>query len=183
MAPFAMLNASFSGLTWLWQITIAASECCGREDSNSVVDDMVKLSYLHEPGVLNNLMLRYQKNLIYVTHQCTSPRTRPPTLLCCLSHANAVMGAHSLLQSSPKFTANTCSLQPPACAFTSLCPPSLAVGCCADVHRLHPDSSQPVYEGAWALHGRNEGAVQGCPAGRTQPPCVCHCGQRLQVSR
>lgn len=30
------------------------------------VDDMTKLSYLHEPGVLNNLATRYELNEIYV---------------------------------------------------------------------------------------------------------------------
>lgn len=30
------------------------------------VDDMTKLSYLHEPGVLQNLASRYQLNEIYV---------------------------------------------------------------------------------------------------------------------
>lgn len=30
------------------------------------VDDMTKLSYLHEPGVLQNLATRYQLNEIYV---------------------------------------------------------------------------------------------------------------------
>ncbi|CAL5325684.1 unnamed protein product [Camellia sinensis] len=30
------------------------------------VDDMTKLSYLHEPGVLQNLALRYQTNEIYI---------------------------------------------------------------------------------------------------------------------
>lgn len=30
------------------------------------VDDMTKLSYLHEPGVLQNLAARYQLNEIYV---------------------------------------------------------------------------------------------------------------------
>lgn len=30
------------------------------------VDDMTKLSYLHEPGVLQNLSVRYQLNEIYV---------------------------------------------------------------------------------------------------------------------
>ncbi|KAJ1263831.1 hypothetical protein BS78_09G217000 [Paspalum vaginatum] len=29
------------------------------------IDDMTRLSYLHEPGVLNNLALRYAKNIIY----------------------------------------------------------------------------------------------------------------------
>lgn len=32
------------------------------------VDDMTKLSYLHEPGVLQNLAARYQLNEIYVQH-------------------------------------------------------------------------------------------------------------------
>lgn len=31
------------------------------------VDDMTKLAYLHEPGVLNNLSLRYQLDEIYVS--------------------------------------------------------------------------------------------------------------------
>lgn len=30
------------------------------------VDDMTKLSYLHEPGVLHNLKARYELNEIYV---------------------------------------------------------------------------------------------------------------------
>ncbi|XP_052156162.1 myosin-17-like isoform X1 [Oryza glaberrima] len=29
------------------------------------IDDMIRLSYLHEPGVLNNLSVRYAKNIIY----------------------------------------------------------------------------------------------------------------------
>lgn len=32
------------------------------------VDDMTKLSYLHEPGVLQNLRTRYELNEIYVSH-------------------------------------------------------------------------------------------------------------------
>lgn len=31
------------------------------------VDDMTKLSYLHEPGVLENLATRYELNEIYVS--------------------------------------------------------------------------------------------------------------------
>lgn len=31
------------------------------------IDDMTRLSYLHEPGVLNNLAVRYAKNIIYVS--------------------------------------------------------------------------------------------------------------------
>lgn len=30
------------------------------------VDDMTRLSYLHEPGVLENLKIRYELNEIYV---------------------------------------------------------------------------------------------------------------------
>lgn len=32
------------------------------------VDDMTKLSYLHEPGVLQNLSARYELNEIYVSN-------------------------------------------------------------------------------------------------------------------
>lgn len=32
------------------------------------VDDMTKLSYLHEPGVLQNLASRFALNEIYVSH-------------------------------------------------------------------------------------------------------------------
>lgn len=32
------------------------------------VDDMTKLSYLHEPGVLHNLATRYELNEIYVKY-------------------------------------------------------------------------------------------------------------------
>jgi myosin heavy subunit len=31
------------------------------------IDDMTRLSYLHEPGVLDNLAVRYAKNIIYVS--------------------------------------------------------------------------------------------------------------------
>lgn len=38
------------------------------------VDDMTKLSYLHEPGVLQNLRTRYELNEIYVsTVECELP--------------------------------------------------------------------------------------------------------------
>lgn len=36
------------------------------------VDDMTKLSYLHEPGVLNNLAMRYELNEIYVSRYAFS---------------------------------------------------------------------------------------------------------------
>ena len=49
------------------QVTVPASSCFAKEDDSVIVDDMVRLAYLHEPGVLNNLMMRYQKNIIYVS--------------------------------------------------------------------------------------------------------------------
>lgn len=36
------------------------------------VDDMTKLSYLHEPGVLQNLATRYELNEIYVSYPMPS---------------------------------------------------------------------------------------------------------------
>lgn len=38
------------------------------------VDDMTKLSYLHEPGVLNNLAMRYELNEIYVSYYESSAK-------------------------------------------------------------------------------------------------------------
>jgi len=66
LGPGCKAALTFFPFSHFWQVVLKASECCAREESSSVVDDMVTLSYLHEPGVLNNLMLRYQKNLIYV---------------------------------------------------------------------------------------------------------------------
>lgn len=40
------------------------------EASPGGVDDMTKLSYLHEPGVLQNLGARYELNEIYVSFLC-----------------------------------------------------------------------------------------------------------------
>ncbi|CAI7850540.1 unnamed protein product [Closterium sp. NIES-53] len=40
-------------------------ECYACKKEGAVVDDMVKLAYLHEPCVMHNLMQRYQRNLIY----------------------------------------------------------------------------------------------------------------------
>ncbi|CAI7879434.1 unnamed protein product [Closterium sp. NIES-54] len=47
------------------QVVVGEGECYAREEESAVVDDMVKLAYLHEPGVLHNLMQRYHRNLIY----------------------------------------------------------------------------------------------------------------------
>ncbi|CAI6004270.1 unnamed protein product [Closterium sp. NIES-64] len=46
-------------------VVVGEGECYAREEESAVVDDMVKLAYLHEPGVLHNLMQRYHRNLIY----------------------------------------------------------------------------------------------------------------------
>jgi myosin heavy subunit len=35
------------------------------------IDDMTRLSYLHEPGVLDNLAVRYARNIIYVSIFCS----------------------------------------------------------------------------------------------------------------
>ena len=50
----------------LVQLTLAAAECFPKEDGDKGVDDMTKLSFLDEPGVLHNLYLRYQNKQIYV---------------------------------------------------------------------------------------------------------------------
>ena len=39
------------------------------EASPCGVDDMTKLAYLHEPGVLQNLKSRYDMNEIYVSEK------------------------------------------------------------------------------------------------------------------
>jgi len=39
------------------------------------VDDMTRLSYLHEPGVLQNLATRYELNEIYVSSLPSLPKT------------------------------------------------------------------------------------------------------------
>lgn len=36
------------------------------------IDDMTKLSYLHEPGVLHNLAARFEINEIYVRSSCST---------------------------------------------------------------------------------------------------------------
>ncbi|CAI5506529.1 unnamed protein product [Closterium sp. Naga37s-1] len=47
----------------LWEVH--ASLCCMREPEGQLLDDMVRLTCLHEPGVLSNLCRRYRANLIY----------------------------------------------------------------------------------------------------------------------
>lgn len=42
------------------------------EAPKSGIDDMTRLTYLHEPGVLENLRCRYEINEIYVSMNFTS---------------------------------------------------------------------------------------------------------------
>ena len=54
---------------FLFQVTAKASHVHAKdpEESPCGVDDMTKLAYLHEPGVLQNLKARYDMNEIYVS--------------------------------------------------------------------------------------------------------------------
>lgn len=51
------------------QVSIKASSVYPKdtEAPSCGVDDMTKLAYLHEPGVLHNLRSRYDMNEIYVS--------------------------------------------------------------------------------------------------------------------
>lgn len=51
------------------QVTAKASNVHAKdpEEAPCGVDDMTKLAYLHEPGVLQNLKSRYDMNEIYVS--------------------------------------------------------------------------------------------------------------------
>jgi hypothetical protein len=53
----------------IFQVTAKASHVHAKdpEESPCGVDDMTKLAYLHEPGVLQNLKARYDMNEIYVS--------------------------------------------------------------------------------------------------------------------
>lgn len=54
------------------QVTAKVSSLYPKDDEASPcgVDDMTKLAYLHEPGVLQNLKSRYDINEIYVSKFC-----------------------------------------------------------------------------------------------------------------
>jgi hypothetical protein len=68
-------------MCWIWvsffcnlgklQVTVKASKTYPKdaEAPPCGVDDMTKLAYLHEPGVLQNLRSRYDMNEIYVSIQ------------------------------------------------------------------------------------------------------------------
>lgn len=62
---------SFSTFVWKFQVVVKASNVYPKdaEAPPCGVDDMTKLAYLHEPGVLDNLRSRYDINEIYVSIQ------------------------------------------------------------------------------------------------------------------
>jgi hypothetical protein len=53
----------------LCQVIVSISDIHPKDTEvpSNGIDDMTRLSYLHEPGVLNNLAIRYTKNIIYVS--------------------------------------------------------------------------------------------------------------------
>ncbi|CAI5468054.1 unnamed protein product [Closterium sp. Yama58-4] len=84
----------------LWEVH--ASLCCMREPDGPLLDDMVRLTCLHEPGVLSNLCRRYRANLIYV---------RALTLTLPLSLSRLHAAARPLL--TPFYSPPTYPLIPP----------------------------------------------------------------------
>lgn len=59
----------FLFICWKTQVTVNASNIYPKdvEAPASGVEDMTRLAYLHEPGVLQNLQSRYDINEIYVS--------------------------------------------------------------------------------------------------------------------
>jgi hypothetical protein len=65
-----LLNYQDKGLTEFLEQVIVKSSNVYAKDAEAPpcgVDDMTKLAYLHEPGVLQNLKSRYDINEIYVS--------------------------------------------------------------------------------------------------------------------
>lgn len=60
------------------------------------VDDMTKLSYLHEPGVLQNLKSRYELNEIYVSFLITIQGITFNVSLVILMKSNIIHDRHTL---------------------------------------------------------------------------------------
>lgn len=65
---FGRLTIFVAGL-WCGQAVVDGRKVLPRDTEANLggVDDMTKLVYLHEPGVLCNLALRYTLNEIYVS--------------------------------------------------------------------------------------------------------------------
>lgn len=59
-----------NSLTFWFQVVTYMSKVFPKDNEAPPggVDDMTKLSYLHEPGVLHNLATRYELNEIYVRY-------------------------------------------------------------------------------------------------------------------
>ena len=68
---------NFIALNAFSQVTIDRSKVFPKdmEAPPGGVDDMTRLSYLHEPGVLQNLATRYELNEIYVSSLPSLPKT------------------------------------------------------------------------------------------------------------
>jgi hypothetical protein len=65
------------------------------EESPCGVDDMTKLAYLHEPGVLQNLKSRYDMNEIYVRISSVSHHYSLVCILCTnIISSNAIHSSH-----------------------------------------------------------------------------------------
>ena len=81
------------------QLTLAAAECFPKEDGDKGVDDMTKLAFLDEPGVLHNLYLRYQNKQIYV--RPFSLPAHPSPLIAIPNHSptfSGILTAHRAAQ-------------------------------------------------------------------------------------
>ncbi|CAI5964694.1 unnamed protein product, partial [Closterium sp. NIES-64] len=84
------------------KVVVGEGECYAREEESAVVDDMVKLAYLHEPGVLHNLMQRYHRNssihawggILIAARPLHVPATHTTTVTCATPLHSNVHGQH-----------------------------------------------------------------------------------------
>jgi hypothetical protein len=67
---FSILNVYWLHSGYKWQVSTGQAKLLPRDADEDLsgghVDDMTKLTYLNEPGVLYNLKRRYALNEIYV---------------------------------------------------------------------------------------------------------------------
>lgn len=96
--PVVIIHSCFFSLSYI-KVTANLTKVYPKDEDAPAggVDDMTKLSYLHEPGVLQNLSSRYQLNEIYVRwiqfelefifDPCSSMQESKPLQFCAiLSH-------------------------------------------------------------------------------------------------